>query len=214
MQNIKAGENEIVATENEQTTSRATEVENSNLGEKAFGKFSSATELKNAYDSLQAEFTRRSQRLKELERENEKLKSCEQPLASQQSDFHGEEGFFKNNPEAEQIKSLLYEIATESEDKAQGFLERAYLTYLKNKLKSADEEYSSTKYLTKKALENEEVKSGVIKEYLDRIYASKPTARLSTGNGGAIIAPPSKPKTLQEANLIAKSILEKAKEIN
>ena len=135
MQNIKAGENEIVATENEQTTSRATEVENSNLGEKAFGKFSSATELKNAYDSLQAEFTRRSQRLKELERENEKLKSCEQPLASQQSDFHGEEGFFKNNPEAEQIKSLLYEIATESEDKAQGFLERAYLTYLKNKLK-------------------------------------------------------------------------------
>ena len=93
-------------------------------------------------------------------------------------------------------------------------MERAYVSYLKNKLKSADEKYSSIEYVTQKALDNEAVKNSVIREYLDRIYASKPTARLISGNGGAIISPPSKPKTLQEANMIAKSILEKAKEIN
>ena len=215
MNNKVAGENKEIATENLQAQLHATEVETANLGNREFGKFSTANDLKNAYDSLEAEFTRRSQRLKELERELEKLKSGEQPkMNSQPNGFSGEEGFFKQNPEAQELKPLLIEIATESKDDAQGFLERAYVTYLKNKLKSAEEEYSSNDYVYKKANESSNVKEEIIKEYLDRVYASKPTARLISGNGGAIIAPPSKPKTLQEANLIAKLILEKAKEIN
>ena len=93
-------------------------------------------------------------------------------------------------------------------------MERAYLTYLKNELKTAEQKYSSEDYIYEKAINSSNVKNGIIKEYLGSVYASKPTARLISGNGGAIVSPPSKPTTLQEANIIAKTILEKSKEIN
>ena len=69
MQNIKAGENEFNKVEVKQINSQPTEVENNSLGDSDFGKFSTATELKNAYNSLQAEFTKRCQRRKEWEGE-------------------------------------------------------------------------------------------------------------------------------------------------
>ena len=44
-------------------------------GSTAFGKFKDANALLEAYESLQAEFTRRSQRLKELEKATENLEN-------------------------------------------------------------------------------------------------------------------------------------------
>ncbi|MBR6737846.1 MAG: hypothetical protein IKL82_05740 [Clostridia bacterium] len=213
MKNIKAGQDKFASQNLKVAESQHTKVENGTTGDNGLLKFKDAGELKSAYDSLQAEFTRRSQRLKELEREISALKTSKQPNGLQDLERSGEKGFFDYYPEAQEIKSLLYKIATDGKDEAQGFLERAYVTYLKDKLKSADEKYSSSEYLAEKVFNNTEIKNGIIREYLGSVHASKPTARLTAGNGRAIIAPPSKPQTLVEANEIAKTILEKAKEI-
>ena len=54
---------------------------------------------------------------------------------------------------------------------------------------------------------NEDFKRKIIREYLNEIKRSKPEIQLTSGNGTAIVAPPSKPKNLFEAGELAKQIL-------
>ena len=74
-------------TENNQATADTAEAENG-LAAAELGKFKDVKTLMKAYSDLEAEFTRRSQRLKELEKEN---KAAAEPdgakvLPSQKSD--------------------------------------------------------------------------------------------------------------------------------
>ena len=129
--NTQAGETEQIAVESVQSSPSHTAVAEENLGDgkfENFGKFSTGEELLSAYNSLESEFTRRCQKLKELERENEKLKSTEQPVKnSEQKVFQVGKAFKDKYPEAQEILSSLYEIAAQSSDEADGFLERAYV---------------------------------------------------------------------------------------
>ena len=63
---INSTEKENLNGVNELITTQVNSGEN---GVKSYGKFNSVESLLNAYNSLQAEFTRRCQRVKELERE-------------------------------------------------------------------------------------------------------------------------------------------------
>ena len=213
----KAGEIEQISTTN-QDISHTAGAENS-LGEeqvKEFGKFESAKDLLNAYNSLESEFTRRCQKIKELERENEKLKVIEQTQKdSKTKEFQKREVAFKEKyPKANEIISSLYKIAADSGDEAEGWLERAYLKYLENKVTELDGYYSSNEYIADKAMGLTEVKDRVIREYLEGINSSKPTTRQYLGNGESVFAPPSRPKNLQEAGQLAIKLFEKSKEIN
>lgn len=189
------------------------------LGEKEsapYGKFSSAKDLLDAYNSLQSEFTRRCQKVKELERENDCLKKTEKPpidsvLSSGQA---GKPSFKDTYPETQGIMKSLYDLAASSGDDAEGFLERAYVKYLKNKVESDNEYYSSKEYIRSKINGDNDIKNEIIREYLDGVNASKPKVWQYMGNGDGVISAPSKPKTLQEATKIALQIFEKAKEIN
>ena len=215
----KAGEIGHITTESESVnTSQAVATENS-VGEKeslTLGKFSSVEDLLNAYNSLQSEFTRRSQKIKELVRENESLKKSEKPLtASDNADGRkGKIAFTDTYPEAREILPSLYETAVNNKDEAEGFLERAYVKYLKDKINSQKDYYQSNEYILKTASENQAVKDGIIREYLGAVSGSKPKVGQYLGNGDGIVLPPSKPKTLQEASKIAMRIFEKSKEIN
>ena len=57
-------------TENERATAETAEAEQEGNAAAALGKFKDVQALMKAYSDLEAEFTRRSQRLKELEKEN------------------------------------------------------------------------------------------------------------------------------------------------
>lgn len=216
MENI-AGEIEQGATEtNEVNASQTAEAEEVK-GEKeglSLGKFSSVAELLSAYNSLQSEFTRRSQKIKELARENESLKSSEklQNGSENASVRNGVKSFAESYPEAKEILPSLYELAAGLGDEAEGFLERAYVKYLKDKIDSDKNYYLSDEYILKTASENEAVKSGIIREYLGSVSGSKPKVGQYMGNGESIILPPSKPKTIEEASKIARKIFEKSKE--
>ena len=213
---IKAGETSQTTIENQQiATSHPAEADNL-IGDRqnGFGKFSTAEELVSAYNSLESEFTRRCQKLKELERENEKLKSLEQPVKNSANKvFHRGKAFKEKYPEAQELLPSLYDLAAKSGDEAEGFLERAYVNYLKGELENQKSYYSSNGYILEKACENQAVKNGIIREYLEGIDSSKPTVGRFKGNGESVIAPPSRPKTLSESNRIASIIFEKAKEI-
>ena len=216
--NIQAGETEKTFDQaSDITTSHTAEAENS-LGDSKigdFGKFSSKDELLSAYTSLESEFTRRCQKLKELERENEKLRSIEQPEKALETEVLRRGKAFKESyPETQEILSSLYEIAAKSGDEAEGFLERAYVSYLTGELEKQKNYYSSDGYILERAGASQAVKDGIIREYLVGVNDSKPTVGLFTGNGESVIAPPSKPKTLSEATRIANIIFNKAKEIN
>ena len=213
---IKAGETrETVTEKQEMVTSHPTEVD-SLVGDRQndFGKFSTAEELVSAYNSLESEFTRRCQKLKELERENERLKKLEQPVKDSEKEvFQRGKAFRDKYPDAENLLPSLYDLAAKSGDEAEGFLERAYVNYLKGELENQKSYYSSNSYILEKACENQAVKDGIIREYLVGVDNSKPTVGRFKGNGESIITPPSKPKTLSEANRIASIIFQKAKEI-
>ena len=212
---IKAGETrEAVATE-KIVTSHPAEADNlAGDRQNDFGKFSTAEELVSAYNSLESEFTRRCQKLKELERENEKLKKTEQPVKNSENEvFQRGKAFKDKYPDAEELLPSLYELAAKSGDEAEGFLERAYVNYLKGEIDNQKSYYSSNGYILEKAYENQAVKDGIIREYLVGVDNSKPTVGRFKGNGESVITPPSKPKTLSEANRIANIIFQNAKEI-
>lgn len=214
----KAGEIEQMATENEGVNTSQTVATEGDFGEKeslSLGKFSSVEDLLNAYNSLQSEFTRRSQKIKELVRENESLKKSEKisDISDNADGRKGKIAFTETYPEAKEILPSLYETAVNSGDEAEGFLERAYVQYLKDKVKSQSDYYLSDKYILETAKTNQAVKDGIIREYLDSVSGSKPKVGQYLGNGDGIVLPPSKPRTLQEASKIAMKIFENSKEI-
>lgn len=177
-------------------------------------RFGSANDLLNAYNSLEAEFTRRCQKIKELERENENLKSREQSYKdSREKDFQKGVAFKEKYPETQEILKSLYEIAAESGDDADGFLERAYVNYLKGEIENNKNYYTSDGYFLEKAGNVPAVRDKIIREYLIGVDGSKPNVRQFKGNGESLISPPSTPKTLKEATQLAKIIFEKSKEI-
>ncbi len=214
---IKAGETEQTMAESIKTeTSHPAEADKI-LGDRQneFGKFSTKEELLSAYSSLESEFTRRCQKLKELERENERLKNSEQVVKNSDNEvFQRGKAFREKYPEAQELLPSLYDLAAKSGDEAEGFLERAYVNYLKGELENQKNYYSSEGYILEKAGESQAVKDGIIREYLVGVDCSKPTVGRFKGNGESVIAPPSKPRSLSEANRIANIIFEKAKEIN
>ncbi|MBE5743481.1 MAG: hypothetical protein E7358_02055 [Clostridiales bacterium] len=214
-----AGEKEQGTVEIEVgATSQTAGAENSSgeMESAPYGKFTNAKDLLDAYNSLQSEFTRRCQKVKELERENNCLKQSEKPLEDSFSisSRQGKPSFKETYPETEGILKSLYDLAASSGDDAEGFLERAYVKYLKNQAEKQNEYYSSKDYIRSKINGDEDIKNEIIREYLDGINASKPKVGQFMGNGDGVISAPSKPKTLQDAAKIALQIFEKAKEIN
>ena len=212
---MAGGESLQSSKDNLDKTTHTAEAENSLGVEKSCQKsLNEENKLLNAYNSLQSEFTRRCQKIKELERENNVLKE-EQSKANSSFNVESEtyeKDFIKKYPEVSKELELLKEIANSCGDKSYGRLERAYLSNLKQKMQEKEDYYKSKDYILNCLSQDDGLKENIIREYLLNIEGSKPTVKLMSGDGKASIMPPSKPKTLAEAGIIAQQILEKFKE--
>ena len=163
--------------------------------ETSYGKFNSAEELLKAYSALESEFTKRSQKLKELEAGR---------AAEEKENEVG--NFMKKYPIAERYKEELNEEIAKSAG-AEGSFEGALLNVLSRKVKTADEMARDEKVI-KKVLSDEDNKEYVINGYLDRIRQNN--SYKSLPKGGAIpVAPSYRPRSIKEAGEIAKKILER-----
>lgn len=212
--NIKAGEiKENLVDLTEKNDSAQTAGAENDLGAtEDLGKFKDVKSLLNAYNALQSEFTRRCQKVKELERENSQIKKEQ---SNEDSLFNGREwekkAFLEIFPDAEEDLMSLYDTALYSDD-SKGWLGRAYLKKLTKNYEDKINYYNSIDYVKDAVNSNEELKNLIIKDYLAQIQNSKPTIKLISGNGLATVSPPSTPKSLADAGNLARQIFEKSKE--
>ncbi|MBO5926130.1 MAG: hypothetical protein J6Q38_01040 [Clostridia bacterium] len=198
-------------TENSEISVHTAEADDSLGTADTFGKFKDAKSLLNAYNALQSEFTRRCQKVKELEREIASTNK-EQSKDSLISEREWEEKAFSEYfPNANIDVSSLYDATVASGDNSKGRLGRAYLKKIVDDYESKMNYLSSDEYALN-LISNQGLKNKIIEEYLKQIESSKPTVRLISGNGLATVSPPSTPKSLAEAGDIARQIFEKSKE--
>ena len=191
------------------------------------GKFKDVDALASAYSSLQAEFTRRSQRLKELEREMEKWDAEKREASIREAKTAAvaeklrknavsarEEGkkFSSFVAELEQVGAQL-EGDADLPDGSNRIAEAVKQTQEAEGATSANPRGNlsvarsqeavalSADELFAQASRNEDVRLKIIGEYLTSL--KKSGAPLMTGGVGTLAAPPIKAKTVREAGTMA-----------
>lgn len=198
------------------------------------GKFADAEALLKAYNELESEFTKRSQRLKELERENAELRreqsedraeseavhdetgSAAEERAIGDSLWNGENGIFvdeverflKNNPEAREYADEIVEKAELAGEPESGFLDRAYVCVLKDTLRRERKKINDD-FILEKAKNIKAVRDEIIRGYLAELYSAKGERLLAGSSGETAIAPPIRPSSIAEAGKMAVSVLKK-----
>lgn len=160
----------------------------------SYGKFNSAEELLKAYTALESEFTKRSQKLRELESKQEAIDKKD-----------GVKTLMEKYPVAERFADELNDEIAKSA-RAEGY-EEALLNVLSRNIKT-EEEMAKDEKVISKVLSDEDNKEYVINGYLDRIRENNSFRSLP--KGGAIpVAPAYRPRSIKEAGEIAKKILER-----
>lgn len=266
----KQGEGEELACEQ----SASITSENSVAEAASYGEFKSLAELLKAYRSLRSQFTKRSQRLSELLKENRELKEqlcaerndrraadektdndvcdnvCDeksdnlsenideksdssaasarlggtlaedetgnasgaegaaaQELEPMRDEYAAEaERFLRANPFACAYACEIADVAAKNGDLSHGFLERAFIAVLAEKLKTAEQNAASADKIYEAAVARNDVYGRIIKRYLEQIEKNR-GATLICSDGLPALAPPLKPKNLEEAGAFAVSVL-------
>ncbi|HHT83077.1 MAG: hypothetical protein ACOYEC_05980 [Christensenellales bacterium] len=164
----------------------------------SYGKFNRLEDLVNAYNSLEAEFTKRSQRLKELE---------EKQLADNRWETKVNE-FMEKYPVAAELTA---EIAQEIKDKdlisSENCLEKALLSVLTARYKPPSEQAKDEK-VKEEVLKDDKIKDRIINDYLSALNHILPK---TLPKGGELpVKAPAKPANIYEAG---KAALDMLKEI-
>ena len=213
---------ETIATEQGSVIQDADGVKRENRGSTDLGKFKDVNALMQAYTALQAEFTRRSQRLKRYEKEEENQAREEADAqkrvaasvsvdASAQSEqgpsFTEEESIAVATADADGKKdaddghaeSVAKEVSTTEEsakDAAANVVGAAFEA-------SVAEQQALSLY--ERVMANEEVRLKVIGDYLSSI--GKNGAPLLVGGKGVMQTPPKRPTTISDAGKLALAYL-------
>jgi chromosome segregation ATPase len=186
------------------------------------GKFKDVSALERAYESLQAEFTRRSQKLRELEKEMdnfkksasagaEKLRKTAQARREETKRF---DAFIADMGGASQEKEKPVDLEKDAQVHTEEAEEKS--VSLSEQVKPQEEDaraekgplagvskdaFLSAEELFKRANEDEEVRLRIVGEYLASL--GKSGAPLTAGGVHMLATPPTKPKSVGEAGNMA-----------
>lgn len=170
-----------------------------NVGSKNFGKFKDAESLLKAYNSLEAEFTKKSQKLATLESETEKNQNEIKKIAEQEKRV---EEFVNKFEIAKPFSSALKESLASGEDN----LHDKAIELISQTYKSAEFYAKDDEFLNNYIFSNQEIKDKIVKDYLSKITQNSPI-KVENGGGAISLTPPKMPTTIQEAGKLAKSII-------
>lgn len=173
--------------------------QNTNIEEKEAdkpsSKFKSVEELEKAYNSLEKEFTKRCQRLKQLEKE----------MSAQNADTPEQwkakvDKFFGETPEAKPFAREMAEIISLDTQlrSRKDCLETALNRVLMKKYRSPKDLATDEDFLREHILGSDFVKKAVIDGYMKDLREGKPPVLISRA-GQNTVAPRNKPKTIQDA---------------
>ena len=185
------------------STDRSTEesVSQTLKGSINLGKFKDAESLLKAYNSLQTEFTKKSQRLSELENSN--------------TEFTREEKINQAIKELEQNHNIAQrfsqdiKIAIKNIDSAdyKHIVQEELLKNLEKSYKTADEYIADEQFLNDYVYNNQTVRDNIIRDYLSNLTNTSPVRVVSKISSSIPISPPNVPVTIQEAGKLAKNII-------
>lgn len=170
--------------------------EDTDVKDQKIGKFKNPQELLRAYGELEKEFTRRSQKLKELE--------AAKQAGITDGDWKGTvDKFFKEIPSA---KAFARDIATEIVNDPDlrndaNCLNLALMRVLLSKFRTPEQLMNDGQFLDEYVFGSERVKDAVIANYLDGVRRGEPPYTLH-GGGLQCVAPQIKPKTVEEAGFL------------
>ena len=169
-------------------------------GSTTYGKFKDAESLLKAYNSLEAEFTKKSPRLSLLETENEKTLN---QLSKQAEQEKRVEDFITKFEIVKPFSSALKESLAHNEnadikDEALNLIAKSYKTA---EYYSQDEEF-----LNNYIYSNQQIKDKIVKDYLSKVTQNSPI-KVENGASSITLTPPKKPTTIKEAGRLAKSII-------
>ena len=169
------------------------DVKQNDQNEGMYGKFKNPEELLKAYTELEREFTRRSQRLKELEKGT-------RPYESEEEWKDAADKFFEKTPSAKAFaKEMACEIAADPTLKqGRDCFEKALVRVMAKTYRTPEQLMADGQFLKEYVLGSEEVKRAVIEGYLKGIAGTQPPMTLPSG-GQSAAAPARRPRTVKEA---------------
>lgn len=184
-------------------------VEDGREEETSYGKFRNSEALLQAYNSLEAEFTKRSQRLKELENTaaKDKAEAPAEPVYLSEDWQRQVNEFVKNNPLAERFSEEIADQILNDDALARDkhCLERALNRVLAGKYRLPEELIGDEDFLNSHIFPNERITERIISDYLEKVSQINPPDMIIK-KGEISLSPLSRPKTLAEAGEMAKKI--------
>lgn len=195
------------AEENE-TKEESAMSEVGSLANGELGKFKSVEALMDAYNSLQAEFTKKCQALSELKKDKtEKEEAVKEDFDADKEIVNDEilnddnfNQFLLENSEAQEYAEEIKEKVS-SDNLNPSPYEVAWAKVLIGKLKDKTE--NSDKIINQYVLSNENVKNKIIESYLSELSKAKTPMVISSQSGERVSGVmPDAPKTLKEAKKI------------
>ncbi len=191
--NTKKDEDKVDVVPNEQNKDVASNDEQNDSKQKqSFGKFKTPEQLLKAYEELEKEFTRRSQKLAQYE--SGKSEMSDEEWKNQVDKF------FDTTPSARAFaRDIAKEIVAHPELKQdKNCLSVALTRVLASKFRTPEQLMQDGQFLTEYVLSSKQVKDMVIADYINSLQKGKPPISLGMG-GLQCVAPNIKPKSIQEA---------------
>ena len=183
-----------------------------------FGKFSCAEDLVNAYNNLQAEFTRKCQKLSEIQKHLAEKETIETSLkdetenvspAFMQENWRNKVAEFlqKNERASEFSREISKEILDDkSLQTSPNMLEIAWGRVLSKNFKTPEQIASENSFMEKYVLTNEEVSKKVFGNYLSQIQKAPHVIGGEIKGGLSLFSKKNKPQSLDDAKILAEKL--------
>ena len=175
-----------------------------------YGKFKNADTLYKGYQDLQSEFTRKSQRLSELEKSIE-LDNVKKNTPIYDTENWQEElsAFLKKYKNASKFsKDISNEILSDKDLAIKpNSLEIAYGRVLGKKFKTNEELVQDENFLNEYIFSNDKIKEKIIKDYVNQIKSNNLNPLFVSSAKGSITGVNNgSPRTLSEAKLMTEKL--------
>lgn len=173
------------------------------------GKFKDAKSLLEAYNSLESEFTRKCQKLAELQRENENYSKKITEFNLENDKYASVDDFVSGKSDMDRYKQDITEISNLDEVKnLPNKYQVAYIIAKQLESKSA-KMLNDPEFLDKQVENNTKIKDKIIFDYLSKLNNSQLSPSVMSGNSTSVFFSPQveKPKTIREAGELFSKML-------
>ena len=188
----------------------------------SIGKFNSPESLLEAYNNLQREFTKKCQKLSELEKniaDNEESETLKNETENSSPAFLGDSwrskvaDFLSSNDYAKNFsKEISAEILNDPKlQKSENMLEIAWSRVLAKNFKTPEQIANDNNFFENYVLGNEEVKKQVFSSYLSELSEVQAPNLIgaSVRGGKSMVVKSNKPTSLKDANEIVLKLFKK-----